>query len=72
MMYVEFMKNFSLADTSERAVIISAYWAQKTFDSSFLDSTSRSWKILVSDSSALMAVRLISASWAQKRLIPTF
>ena len=37
MMYVEFMKNFLLADSSE-----------------------------------LMAVRLISVSWAQKRLIPTF
>ena len=37
MMYVEFMKNFFLADSSE-----------------------------------LLGVRLISASWAQKRLIPTF
>ena len=37
MMYVEFMKTFSRADSSE-----------------------------------LMAVRLISASWAQKRLIPYF
>ena len=37
MMYVEFMKNFILADSSE-----------------------------------LMAVKLISASWAEKRLIPTF
>ena len=37
MMYVDFMKNFLLADPSER-----------------------------------MAVRLISASWAKKRLIPTF
>ena len=37
MMYVEFMKNFLLADSSE-----------------------------------LMAVTLISASWAQKRLIPSF
>ena len=36
-MYVEFMKNFLLADSSE-----------------------------------LMGVRLISASWAQKRFIPTF
>ena len=36
-MYVEFMKNFLLADSSE-----------------------------------LMAVRLILASWAQKGLIPTF
>ena len=35
MMYVEFMKNFLLADSSE-----------------------------------VMGVRLISASWAQKRLIP--
>ena len=26
----------------------------------------------VADSSELMAVRVISASWAQKRLIPTF
>ena len=37
MMYVEFMKNFTLADSTE-----------------------------------LLAVRLIFASWAQKRLIPTF
>ena len=37
MMYVEFMKNFLLADFSE-----------------------------------LLVVRLISVSWAQKRLIPTF
>ena len=37
MMYVEFMKNFLLADSGDK-----------------------------------MPVRLISASWAQKRLIPTF
>ena len=37
MMYVEFMKNYILADSGEQ-----------------------------------MPVRLISASWAQKRLIPTF
>ena len=37
MMYVEFMKNFLLADLSE-----------------------------------VMGIRLISACWAQKRLIPTF
>ena len=37
MMYVEFMKNFLLADSSE-----------------------------------LMAVKVISVSWAQKRLIATF
>ena len=28
--------------------------------------------VLLSDSSELMAVRVISASWAQKRFIPTF
>ena len=27
---------------------------------------------LLADSSELMAVKLVSASWAQKRLIPTF
>ena len=37
MMYVEFMKNFLLSDSSEK-----------------------------------MAVKVISASWAQKRLIPSF
>ena len=29
-------------------------------------------KFVLSDSSEQMAVRVISASWAQKRLIPTF
>ena len=75
-MYLEFMKNFSLTDTSEQMAVrfISAYWAQKTFDSCFLDMIYVAFikNFLVSDSSALMAVRLISASWAQKRLIPTF
>ena len=28
--------------------------------------------LLLTDSNELMAVRLISASWAQKRSIPTF
>ena len=27
---------------------------------------------ILTDSNKLMAIRLISASWAQKRLIPTF
>ena len=66
-MYLEFMKNFSLADTSEQMAVrfISAYWAQKTFDSCFLDMIYVAFikNFLVSDSSALMAVRLISASW---------
>ena len=39
MMYVEFMNNFSLADSSElmAARLISASWARKRFDSYFLD-----------------------------------
>ena len=38
-MYVEFMKNFFLADSSELngVRVISASWAQKRFDSYFLD-----------------------------------
>ena len=116
MMYVEFMKNFLLADSSELMAVrlISASWAQKRLIPTFWTwCTSSSWKIffsrspiraswwlldsfwppepknvwfyfldmiyvelmknfLLADSSELMAVRLISASWAQKRLIPTF
>ena len=114
-MYVEFMKNFLLADSSKLMSVrlISASWDQKrlipTFDTWC---TSNSWKIffspipastllldsfrppepknafdsyfldmmyvefmknfLLADSSKLMSVRLISASWDQKRLIPTF
>ena len=39
MMHVEFMNNFSLADSSElmAARLISASWARKRFDSYFLD-----------------------------------
>ena len=116
MMYVEFMKNFLLADSSELMAVrlISASWAQKRLIPTFWTRcTSSSWKIffsrspirttwwlldsfwppepknvwfyfldmiyvelmknfLLADSSELMAVRVISASWAQKRLIPTF
>ena len=45
----------------------------KTFDSYFLDMIYVEFmkNFLLADSSELMAVRLISASWAQKRLIPT-
>ena len=114
MMYVEFMKNFLLSDSSEQMAVrdISASWAQKrlipTFQRWF---RSGSWKIFLSpiraswwllesfgllssktfdsyfldmmyvelmknfpleDSNDQMAVRLILALWAQKRLIPTF
>ena len=46
----------------------------KTFDSYFLDMKYVEFmkNFPVADSSELMAVILISASWAQKRLIPTF
>ena len=60
--------------------LISASWAhfgllsRKTFDSCILDMLYVEFmkNFLLADSSELMAVRLISASWAQKRLIPTF
>ena len=46
----------------------------KTFDSYFLDMMYVDFmkNFLLADSSELMAVKLISASWAQKGLIPTF
>ena len=114
MMYVEFMKNFFLDDSSELLGVrlISASWAQKRLIPTLQTScTSNSWKIFfsriranwwvldwfrppepknvsflpsrhgvrrvhenffVADSSELICVKLIFASWAQKRLIPTF
>ena len=76
MIYVEFMKNVLLADSSEVIAVRlnSASRAQKTFDSYFLDMTYVEFmkNFLLADSSELMAVRLISASRAQKRLISTF
>ena len=75
-MYVEFMKNFHLADSSELMAVrpIAASWAQKRFDSYFLGMMYVEFmkNFPLADSRELMAVRLISASWAQKRLIPTF
>ena len=69
------MKNFL-------SPIRASYWllysfgllSSKTFDSYFLDMMYVGFmkNYLLADSSELMAVRLISASWAQKRLIPTF
>ena len=46
----------------------------KTFDSHFLDMMYVEFMKIsfFADSSELMGVRVISASWAQKRLIPTF
>ena len=76
MMYFEFMKNFLLADSGEQMPVglISASWAQKTFDSYFLDMMYVEFmkNFLLADSGEQKPVRLISASWAQKRLIRTF
>ena len=75
MMYVEFMKNFLLADSSEVMGIrlISASLAQERFYSYFIDIMYVAFmeNFLLPDSSEVMGFRLISASWAQKRLIPT-
>ena len=76
MMYVGFMKNFLLADSGEQMPVrlISACWAEKTFDSYFLDMMYFEFmkNFLLADSFEQMPVKLISASWAQKRFIPTF
>ena len=105
-MYVEFMKNFPLADSNEQMAVrlILALWAKNVWlllsrhdvrrvhenifspmkqsfrppepkNVWFLLSRhnwSGSWKIFISPILEQMAVRVISASWAQKRLIPTF
>ena len=54
--------------------LISASWAQKPFDSHFLDMMHVEFikNFSLADTSEQMAVRFTSASWAQKRLIPTF
>ena len=114
MIYVVFMKNFLLADSSELMVVrlISASWAKKRLIATFLTWYTSSWRkiffspiranfwlldsfrppepknvdsyflhkvyvecmknFFLTDSSELMVVRLISASWAKKRLIPAF
>ena len=75
MMYVEFMKNFFLADSSELIALSHlGLQSSKTPDSYFLDKLYVEFmkNFLLADSSELFAVRLILASRAQKRLIPTF
>ena len=72
MMYVEFMKNFSFADSSELMAVrlISASRAHfgllspKTFDCYFIDMmyVELMKNFLLADSGELLAVRLISAS----------
>ena len=66
MMYVEFMKNSLLADSSELMAVrvIFGILSPKTFDSYFLDMMYVEFmkNSLLADSSELMAVRVISAS----------
>ena len=74
-MYLEFMKTFF-------SPIRANWWVLESFRSS---EPKNVWfplsthdvrriheKFFLADSSELMGVRVISASWAKKRLIPTF
>ena len=66
MMYVEFMKNFLLADSSELMAVrlIFCILSPKTSDSYFVDMMYVEFmkNFLLADSSELMAVRLILSS----------
>ena len=62
MIYVEFMKIFFSP--------IRASWWQKNFLDMIYVELMKNFRLV--DSSELLAVRLILASWAQKRFIPTF
>ena len=74
-MYVEFMKIF-FSPTAARRYLLDSFrpMSPKTFDSYFLDMMYFEFmkNFLLADSGEQMPVRLISASWAKKRLIPTF
>ena len=74
-MYVDLMKNFPLADSNEQIGCKTHFGpvSPKTFDSYFLDMMYVEFtkNFLLTDSSEQMAVRVILALWAQKRLIPT-
>ena len=74
-MYVDFMINFLLADSSELMPVrlILASWAQKQVIPTFIDMMYVEFmkNFLLADSSEVLAVRLILASWAQKQVIPT-
>ena len=70
MMYVEFMKNFLLADSAGvLAIRLILAYQPKTSDSYLVDMMYVEFmkNFLLADSSELMAVRLILASWAQKK-----
>ena len=75
MMYVEFMKNFLLPIPASWWLLDSFWqlWAQKTSDSYFVDMMYVEFmkNYLLADSTGVLAVKLILASWAQKQVIPT-
>ena len=75
MMYVEFMKNFLLAVSTELIAVglIFSSWAQKIVYSYFVDMMYVDFmkNFLLADSRELMAFGLILASWAQKQVIAT-
>ena len=76
MMYVEFIKNFLLADSTVVLLavrLISASWAQKQVIPTLVEMMYVEFmkNFVLADSSELIAVRLILASWAQKQVIPT-
>ena len=75
MMYLEFMKSFFWPIRANWWVLESFRPTEpKTFDSHFLDMMYVEFikNFFLPDSRKLISVRLISVSWAQKRLIPTF
>ena len=74
MMYVEFMKNFLPADSTGYWLLDSfSHPVPKTSDSYFVDMMCDELmkNFFNADSSELIAVRLILASFAQKQVIPT-
>ena len=68
-MYVEFMKNFLLVDSSELLAVwhIFASWAKKHLIPTLLDMMYVEFmkNFLLADPSELISFRIISASWAQ-------
>ena len=75
MMYVEFMKSFFSAIPANWWVLESFRPTEPKnvwFPLSRHDVRRVHKKFFLADSRELMGVRVISASWAQKRLIPTF
>ena len=74
MMYVEFMKNFLLSDSSEQMAVrvISASWPKNVWFLLSRHDVVEFMKIFLSPIRAMALLIIISASGAQKRLILTF